>query len=464
MKKEVEHNDIEIEVLKRIRPSAYQVRMLSRFYELLKRKLEDCLKKEGLKGVIEAEGSYAKGTLISDKWELDVFILFEEVTEDWILNNSASLLKKCLEGFPLIIRYAQHPYVTVHLMGMQADVVPALLIKKPKGRLGVERTPFHTRYIVNKIKGKPWLVDEIRLFKSFLKGIGVYGAETSVGGFSGYLAELLTIYYGSFRKTLDNISRWEPGMYIDPENVGDKESILKKYKDSVLFVVDPVDPERNVAAAVTLEKLATLILSAKVYLKRPCKEFFHIFRKRSFLDKRRTFSSLRRTLIIYLVGSYYNIPRDAFLGMLKSLSERAVGSLREKGFVPLRYGFYTDTFSRAAILIELETLKAPEVELMKGPPAWVDENRLLKFIMKRVKENGYAWIDKNGYLEGLRPRKIIDASEALRDSLKLIRTVKGTSKIYIIKGDEARGWLQEVAQRFIEDVPVWNYCLSTMQE
>ena len=42
-----------------------------------------------------------------------------------------------------------------------------------------------------------------------MKGVGVYGAEIRVGGFSGYLCELLTLSFGSFTDILKAVSDWK---------------------------------------------------------------------------------------------------------------------------------------------------------------------------------------------------------------------------------------------------------------
>jgi tRNA nucleotidyltransferase (CCA-adding enzyme) len=47
------------------------------------------------------------------------------------------------------------------------------------------------------------MLGEVRLLKKFMKGTGVYGAEIKIGGFSGYLCELLILKYRSFAQTIE---------------------------------------------------------------------------------------------------------------------------------------------------------------------------------------------------------------------------------------------------------------------
>jgi len=63
---------IEERVLEAIRPTEIQLRLLSRAYDLIRRALERSLAAHGLDFVIEPEGSFAKGTLLRDRWEMDV--------------------------------------------------------------------------------------------------------------------------------------------------------------------------------------------------------------------------------------------------------------------------------------------------------------------------------------------------------------------------------------------------------
>jgi tRNA nucleotidyltransferase (CCA-adding enzyme) len=114
--------------------------------------------------------------------------------------------------------------MTLVMSGLEADIVPSTEVGDPSKsgeKLSVERTPLHTRYVKSRLS--ECMKDDVRLLKSFFKSIGVYGAESHVGGFSGYVCELLVIRYGSFRKVLEAISRWGPGVYVDVEGKEDRE-------------------------------------------------------------------------------------------------------------------------------------------------------------------------------------------------------------------------------------------------
>lgn len=391
---------IEEEVLKAVKPGKLQEYLLRMLYKRLHSVLVECLKKNRLKAEVKPVGSFAKDTYTRDKWELDVFILFEDVDDSWILQYSEEFLRSCLsKHFPTVIKYAQHPYVTVTLLGMEADIVPALKLDSPRRNgLGVERTPFHTEYVMSKLDA--CMRDDVRLLKAFFKGIGVYGAETRVRGFSGYLTELLIVHYGSFEKLLQEASRWRPPVYIDIEEIGDRELLKKKYKDSPMIVVDPVDPERNAAAAVSLKSLSTFVLASRLYLRRPSREFFYPFTGETMV---KPYGFL---VLVECTGDYATSPPESVWGKAKRGARDLFETIKQYGFQPLYYTVYTDESKYVRIeLVSLEN-ELPHVEVAMGPHAWDSIEGVVAFIKKRQKEGYPVWIEEDGRLYGLRTRKV----------------------------------------------------------
>ncbi len=397
---------LEEEVLERIRPSRGQVLVLSRLYSGIRGVLEGCVKHRGLDAVIEPVGSYAKGTMLSDKWEIDVFILFRGVSDEWITRHAERLLLECLSPrYPVVLKYSQHPYVTVSLMGLEADVVPAILVDRPRRRgLGVERTPFHTRYVASRLSDCQR--DDVRLLKSFLKGIGVYGAEQRVRGFSGYLAELLVIAYGSFRRVLEEASRWRPPVYVDPEGSGDLGRLRRRYPESPLIVVDPVDPERNAAAAVSMRSLAVFVEAARLYLESPSRSFFHAFplTPGPGVD----YAVIR----VECRAPYHVEPPENVWGKLRRAASRLEGFLRSHGFKPVYSVVDTDEASTATIEVAVEALNLPPFEYVEGPYPWDPGGRPEKFIAARLSRGEPVWVAESGRLAGLRRRRYTSALEA----------------------------------------------------
>ncbi|NPA22345.1 MAG: CCA tRNA nucleotidyltransferase [Candidatus Micrarchaeota archaeon] len=205
-------------------------------------------------------GSVAKGTNLKGDYDLDVFFETEmgkKEAFEYILEKAKKVFDK------VVVRYAEHPYVRIFYKGIWIDIVP--LSKKEKS--AVDRTPYHYRYVVSHLTEEQ--KDEVRLLKRFLKALGLYGAEIRVGGFSGYATELLIIHYGTFENTIKHMANWK--FY---KTIIDIEGNRSRDFQEPLVIVDPVDGNRNVAAAVELDTMAKAILYARKYLESPSEEFF----------------------------------------------------------------------------------------------------------------------------------------------------------------------------------------------
>jgi len=88
----------------------------------------------------------------------------------------------------------------------------------------------------------PELRREARLLKKFAKGIGTYGAEIKIGGFSGMLIDSLVLYYqSSWRRSYTPL----PGRRVHFSRSGSSEGVVsprEKDPNVDLVVIDPVDP------------------------------------------------------------------------------------------------------------------------------------------------------------------------------------------------------------------------------
>jgi len=157
-------------------------------------------------------GSYARDTWLKGNLEIDVFILFPEGTpKDELERIGLEIGKAVVDEYEL--RYAAHPYVHGIVEGVEVDIVPCYKLKSAeKIKSAVDRTPFHHEWLKDRIKGKE---NDVRLLKKFLKVAGIYGAEYKVKGFSGYLCELLVVFYGSFIDVIKNATKWTRNTVID---------------------------------------------------------------------------------------------------------------------------------------------------------------------------------------------------------------------------------------------------------
>ena len=202
-------------------------------------------------------GSGAKGTWLRDQGDADIFVKFnlkKYKNKDISKIIEKELMKKFKKA-ELI--HGSRNYFNVNYKGFVFEVIPILDIKKASEALNItDISPLHASWVIKKSNER--IRDEIRKFKYFLKINGLYGAESYVKGFSGYAAEILIIYYKSFDNLIKNARKWKEGKIIDVEH-HDSASSLNESKISPLIIIDPVQEDRNAAAALSREKFLKLI-------------------------------------------------------------------------------------------------------------------------------------------------------------------------------------------------------------
>ncbi len=259
-------NTIEQEILATITPSKVDREQLQNIILQITEIVEDKLKDKHQSAVIELVGSTAKDTFLKDNLDIDLFIIFPPtVPEETITSSTLQIGREILEKSEEC--YAEHPYIRGYFKSYKVELVPCYQITDASEKISaVDRTPLHTRYINQYLEEQQ--KQDVRLLKQFLTGIGCYGAEAEVQGFSGYLCELLILHYKDFHHLLHKAIQWKEGM---------KLSLLShpipEFEDSLVFI-DPVDKDRNVAAAVAPHRFQQLITASNEYLKKPKKTFF----------------------------------------------------------------------------------------------------------------------------------------------------------------------------------------------
>src|SRR5512136_994937 len=262
------------EVLLKINPTAEERKKIIALAKDLERKVAVAAEKKHVDAVVRVEGSVAKDTWLREEPDIDVFMCLPPTIPRRILGKvSLQIAREATDGARQMERFAEHPYLEAFVEGFRVNIVPCYCAPRGEWLSATDRTPFHTDYVNGRLNQS--LRDEVRLLKRFMQGIGVYGAEIKVGGFSGYLCELLIIHFGSFAKVLQAFGRCTSRMNIDIENYYvDRENELKLLFSEPLVVIDPVDRGRDVASAVKSNKIYTLIGVARAFLKAPCREFF----------------------------------------------------------------------------------------------------------------------------------------------------------------------------------------------
>jgi len=341
--------------------------------------LDSEFKKEKIRAKAILGGSFRKGTLIrKEKYDADIFVQFdrkyenEDISE--MLENALNVTaKKSRIKFEKI--HGSRDYFSAKLKEIAGipvfiEIVPVLEIRKAsEARNITDVSLLHVSYILKKIKKSKKLADEIILLKTFCYALGCYGAESHIKGFSGYVLELLASNYGSFLKVLAAASKWniKNKVIIDPERYYKGKKVLEELNESKLsspiILIDPVQKERNTAAALSAEKLNDFISAAKKFLKNPSASFFA--KKEISEEKMRKYAKGRKAIFFRAsaASSKHSIVAGAkllkFFNLLASALEKESYKILKKEWN------YDERKKKAKFFF---VLKKPKQVLIKGPP------------------------------------------------------------------------------------------------
>lgn len=361
-------------------------------------------------------GSLEKGTDLRGNKDLDIFIQFkQDVSRKDLEKKALDIGKKVFKQLKVEheIDYAEHPYVKGFYREHDIEIVPCYEGKEIMS--SVDRTPLHTEYIKGKIKTSKKIRGEIRLMKQFMKGVNVYGAEAKVEGFSGYLVELLVLHYKTFQNTLKAASSWDIPEVIDIEKQWeDAESLKYFFTQASLIVVDPVDKNRNVAAAVSKEKLATFIVAATEFLKKPSRDFFFPKEiKPKSKEELEEIISSRETKFIALTIKHKKLNENTLYSQLKKTTNSIVDEIEKQEFKVFKSSYWTNEKDMSVILLEMEVWNLPEVKHHKGPPVDIDPVNQEKFVEKYKKDKPYI---KDG-------RWVVDTKREITETKNLLKKI-----------------------------------------
>jgi len=352
-------------VRERVTPDADERARLDDAEAALRERTREAVAELPVEADIVLVGSTARDTWLAGERDIDLFVRFppdlpREDLETYGLEIGHGVLPDGHE------EYAEHPYVKGPFDGFDVDLVPCYDVADATAiKSAVDRTPFHTKYLQARIDAD--LAGEVRATKQFLHGIGVYGSDLRTQGFSGYLTELLVLEYGGFRGLVEAAADWHPPVEMDPEDHGQASF------DDPLIVIDPTDPERNVAAVCAPESVARLQHYARALLADPREELFFpsppdpldAAAVRGAFDRRGTTPAALRFEAPDIVD-------DQLYPQLDRSIEGLAGELDRRGFDVLRSAVFAD--ETAALLVELEVAARPAVERHEGPPVHVREH------------------------------------------------------------------------------------------
>lgn len=340
-------------------------------------------------------GSFSKGTWLPDLADIDVMVKFEETTPRGRFTDVARRVGfEALSGFDPYVRYAEHPFVEAQVRGTKINVVPCFDVRDGKWQSAADRTPHHTRFMRENLSAS--MKNEVRLLKLFIKSGSLYGAEISKQGFSGYLTEVLVWHFGSFEGVVRQLAGIRRGTVI-----GD----AGRRFETPIVVVDPVDPNRNLAAAVSGENIGRLILRCRAFLTRPSLSFFS--------DRGGRFRPEILKSCVTVRFRYRARSPDMIWGQLRRAASALSAQLGQGGFTVIRSGALTDECGHAALFFLLKSEQISEYRVREGPDLFYAEDTR-RFAEKNAARSKLLWLGTAGRLHSLERRPERSAKRFLR--------------------------------------------------
>jgi tRNA nucleotidyltransferase (CCA-adding enzyme) len=328
-------------------------------------------------------GSFAKGTWLENDTDIDFFVMIEPTVER---NQFEELGKSvgfyALKKYSPYLRYSEHPYVEGKVNGIRINIVPCYKVQLNKWKSAADRSPFHTIFMETKLN--EFLKSEVRVLKKFLKSIGIYGSQISVSGFSGYVTEVLILKYGSFRDVLQTFAELKPNYIVSLESPD--QSAIEKFR-SPIIIIDPIDSNRNLGAAISAECLAKFVLASRLFLKAPSTKFFI----KSSRPNTKIISDIKSNLLIIEFKIQIRSP-DILWGQLKKKLTSISNQLANTGFEIIKKFCFTDEQEQAVFIFMIKHTNLSKLNLNVGPKIFL-KNETDSYIKKRGKKSIMTWSD-----------------------------------------------------------------------
>lgn len=422
--------DILNEVSSRVTPSPEERMKVAKIADMVRIKVSEAASRASLEADVRLDGSVAKDTWLSGEADIDIFMKVpSSLSREDLETRCLDVARKAVTNY--VERYAEHPYIETTVEGVRVNVVPCFSVERGKWKSATDRTPFHTEYMKKRLDEN--LKNEVRLTKKFTKGVGVYGAEMKIRGFSGMLCETLTLYYRSFQELLRNASTWMPGQLIDVE--GYYKGLEREIPDlfpEPLVVVDPVDKGRNVAAAVVEEKMWLFVSASRRFRQKPELRFFYPPQAKSLTPKQLVSKLAKRgSDTVFVQFGHVDAVVDVLWSQLYKTENSLRNLLKANGFHIMRTASWSDEEEINVIVLEMESSKLSPTKSHFGPPV-SKANESESFIEKHLGAAGTVSgprVEEDRWVVE-KTRKYADAALLIRESLEESgRTIGVASKI-----------------------------------
>ena len=350
---------------------------------------------------VELGGSFAKDTWLSGDHDIDIFIKFPY--EKYKDKDISKALKLKLKDITVV--HGSRDYFQLRKGKYMVELIPVLNINDPKKAVNVtDMSPFHTKWAKEHIKHP----DQVRLLKKFMKSNGLYGAESFIKGFSGYVCELLIGKYHNFFDLMKDVANWPERKLIDVKHhyssLAEAMKNINKERHSSLILVDPVNSERNAAAAVSKEKYDQFVELAKEFIRNPSDSFFEPRSiNMSILGEKKEDNKL-----VYISGKPIEGKRDVIGAKLLKTNEQLAREIEGNGFSILEYGWEYGEVVVFWYIIDSNPLSE---KVKRWGPSIEDKKNLIKF---EEKWSDYKVESENGRAFVVTPREIKTIEEFMR--------------------------------------------------
>lgn len=348
---------------------------------------------------LEFGGSYAKDTWLSEEADIDIFIKFKKSTSD---EKFVGITKKIgfesMKKYNPYARYSEHPYVEAKIKKTKINVVPCYDVNLGEWKSSADRSPFHTKFMQNSLTTK--MRNEVRILKTFLKLTKIYGAEIAKQGFSGYASEVLILNFGNFENVIKSIAKIQENQII-----GNTSKIF----ETLIVIMDPIDSNRNLAAAISNQNIGKFILACRSFQSNPQVQFFKPKKIREPKD------NWENTLVVKL--NFKMRSPDIIWGQIKRATTSLTTQLELGGFTVLRSKSYSDEQNEAYLFFLLESIGIPK-NYSKSGPEFFREDDCNNFISKNIAKTELMWVSDNKKIISLEKRKYNDAVKFMTELLK----------------------------------------------
>jgi len=350
-------------------------------------------------------GSYAKGTWLTEDNDIDFFVKINpNVNKREFEQLGTRIGLSALSKYRPYLRYSDHPYVEAKIQKVRINIVPCYQVNRGQWKSAADRSPFHTIFMTENLDEK--MKGQVRILKRFLKSIGIYGSQLSVGGFSGYVTEILILRYRSFKEAVSLVANMNRDKQLIALNEPDPQ-YLPLFNSSII-IIDPIDPRRNLGAAISTESLGKFILAARSLIQNPSIGYFKSTENKFDI---RVLEKVKPNLLIVEFKIRKRSP-DVIWGQLKRSLTALSKQLSISGFNAFGSTCITDENEYAAFVFLVEFTTLPSFTLNVGPEIFRMRDTET-FIEKKMHKLTPFWINGNMRVVTIAERNNLSAKEYL---------------------------------------------------